>query len=204
MIDDTEKATRPSARLRRFMLAERGKVMTVGGLLHAFGARAPGVLLMILGVFLIIPKAGLPVGAFAAAGIALIAIQLFMNKGGLAVPAQFAARELPRKTTRRVLLFSFRRFRWLEKYLKPRMGNFTSRAMQPLLGVVILLLAAVIALPIPFGDMIPGVAVLLIGAGLVIGDGVAIIVGLGASVLGIAVIFGLASALFFGGKAIIG
>jgi hypothetical protein len=203
-MSDPDHKVRPSARLRQFMLARRGKVMTVGGLLHAFGARAPGVLLMLLGVLLIVPKAGLPVGFIVAAGIALVAVQMLMGKTGFQVPERVAARELPPKAARRILLFSFRRFRWLEKHLKPRMGRFTSASMKPLLAIVMLLLAAVVVLPIPFGDMLPGVAILMIGAGLVLGDGMAIIVGLGASVLGVGVILGLASLVFFGGKAIIG
>lgn len=178
--------------------------MTVGGLLQAFGARAPGVLLMLLGVLLIIPKAGLPVGFVVAAGIALVAVQMLMGKIGFHVPEKIASRTLPPKAARRLLLFSFRRFRWLERHLKPRMSRFTDASMKPLLAVVMLLLAAVIVLPIPFADMLPGVAILLIGAGLVLGDGMAIIVGLGASVLGVGVMLGLASLVFFGGKAIFG
>ncbi len=201
---DSNEHLPPSARLRRFMLARRGKSLTVGGVLQAFGAKAPGVLLMLLGVLLIIPKAGLPVGVLVAAGMALVAAQMLMGKSHLPVSEALAARELPPRATRRVLLFSFRRFRWLERHLKPRLDHMTGTAMKPLLAVVILLLAAVIALPVPFGDILPGFAILLIGGGLVLGDGMAVIVGLGASVLGIGVMLGLASLLFFGGKAIIG
>jgi hypothetical protein len=201
---NSARPERPSVRLRKFMLAQRGKTLTVGGLIQAFGAKAPGVLLMILGIFLIIPKAGLPVGVIVSAGIVLVAAQMLLGRTHLPMPTQISERVLPNKHTRRLLLFSFRRFRWLEKHLKPRMNNFTGASMRPLLAIVMLLLAAVIALPIPFADIIPGVAVLLIGAGLVIGDGIAIIVGLGASVLGVSVVLGLASALFFGGKAIFG
>lgn len=194
----------PSARLRRLLLARRGKSLTVGGVLLAFGTKAPGVLLMLLGVLLIIPKAGIPVGALVAVAVALVAVQMLMGKAHLPVSDAWAARELPPKATRRVLLFSFRRFRWLERHLKPRLDHVTSAAMRPLLAVVILLLAAVIALPVPFGDILPGFALLLIGGGLVLGDGIAVLVGLGASVLGIGVMLGLASLLFFGGKAILG
>jgi hypothetical protein len=78
------------------------------------------------------------------------------------------------------------------------------RSVRPMLACAMLLLAAVIVLPVPFGDILSGAAILLIGAGLVLGDGMAVIVGHGASVLGIGVMIGLASLIFFGGKAITG
>ena len=73
----------------------------------------------------------------------------------------------------------------LERGVRPRWRWTTSPAAKRFLGFFILLMAAIIALPIPFTNMPCAIAIFMIGLGLAERDGTLIALGL---VLGIALI----------------
>ena len=63
------------------------------------------------------------------------------------------------------------------------------------LGLVVLIMAVLIALPIPFGNTLPGLAILALALGLAQRDGLAIAGG-----LGIALVAGMVSMALIGGS----
>ena len=71
--------------------------------------------------------------------------------------------------------------------------------MRPLLGLVIFAMAILIALPIPFGNMLPGIAVLITALGIAQRDSLAIGAGLLVAILAVA----MSAALLVGGWALI-
>jgi hypothetical protein len=64
------------------------------------------------------------------------------------------------------------------------------RAVRPL-GIVVLIMAVLVALPIPFGNLVPGLAVFLIALGLAQRDGAAVAAGLSLALLACVVSAGL-------------
>ncbi len=87
----------------------------------------------------------------------------------------------------------------IERYLKPRWGALTGPLAERLLGLVFLGLAAIVSLPIPFGNQPPAVAMAVVALGLTARDGLFVVVG---CVLGI-VATALASFIVLGGVAVI-
>ncbi|MGL5805361.1 MAG: exopolysaccharide biosynthesis protein, partial [Xenococcaceae cyanobacterium] len=75
----------------------------------------------------------------------------------------------------------------VEHLIRPRWEFMISPAIERLLGVIIFILAIVITLPIPFGNFLPAIVVVLISLGILEKDGMAIAIG----ILGSFVIFGL-------------
>src|SRR3546814_11677546 len=57
------------------------------------------------------------------------------------------------------------------------------------LGIVCLALAVIITLPIPFANMLPGLAVTALALGLIERDGLAVLIGLALSVVSLAFVF---------------
>ena len=57
------------------------------------------------------------------------------------------------------------------------MSALTGKASEILMGVACVLLALMMALPIPFGDMLPGLALVFFALGIMQKDGVAILIG---------------------------
>lgn len=70
----------------------------------------------------------------------------------------------------------------LERLTRPRLGALIRPSVVRLLGLVVLLNAVLIILPIPLGNTLPAVAVMTMALGLIARDGVAVAAGLVLSV----------------------
>jgi len=88
---------------------------------------------------------------------------------------------------------------WLEraeKLLKPRASVLALPPMEYFVGLVCLLLAVVLVLPIPLGNVLPALAISLMALGLLERDGVWISAGLIMAVVSMVVVSGVVFALF--------
>jgi hypothetical protein len=93
---------------------------------------------------------------------------------------------------------------WLaraERLLRPRWSLLVSHGAERVLGAICLVLAAVLALPIPFGNMLPAFAICLIALGILERDGVWVAVGtavgFGALLLVAGVVYALVKSAIF-------
>jgi hypothetical protein len=87
----------------------------------------------------------------------------------------------------------------VERVMRPRWPLLSSYVAERVLGVVFAGLAAIVSMPIPFGNQPPAVASAFISIGLMERDGLYIVIGLGVAVIAVA----LAGAVVFGGAAAI-
>jgi Uncharacterized ABC-type transport system, permease components len=76
----------------------------------------------------------------------------------------------------------------LERHLRPRLPGLTRPPAERLLGLAVMVLAAVLALPIVFGNQPPAFAIALIALGLIEKDGAFVAAGLAAGVVAIAIV----------------
>jgi hypothetical protein len=83
-----------------------------------------------------------------------------------------------------------------ERYWHPRLGQLTNSTAQQLVGVLMVILALAVLLPIPFGNMLPSLAIIFFALGLMEEDGVWIIAGSVTMAIGILVFSTLLWALF--------
>jgi hypothetical protein len=65
--------------------------------------------------------------------------------------------------------------RRIENRLRPRASLLVSGRSKPPLALVMALMGVLIALLIPFGNTLPGLSVIVMGLGLAIGDGLAVL-----------------------------
>lgn len=65
----------------------------------------------------------------------------------------------------------------IERLTRPRLALLTGDIADSLTGLVCVMLALIMALPIPFGDALPGIALVLFALGMMQRDGVAILLG---------------------------
>jgi hypothetical protein len=95
-----------------------------------------------------------------------------------------------------------------EKLLRPRLTVMSAKLVERLLGLVLLLLSIIVALPIPFANQPPAIAQGLISLGLIERDGVVILIGLGvamvATAIAVAVGGGILAGIYFAAKAVLG
>ncbi|MQY47977.1 exopolysaccharide biosynthesis protein [Rhizobiales bacterium RZME27] len=82
-----------------------------------------------------------------------------------------------------------------ERMLKPRLQAFATPLAERLLGGLCLILALVLALPIPLGNMLPALALCIIAFGILEKDGVWTIAGTATGVVSLGVVAGVVYAM---------
>src|SRR6185295_11625345 len=157
--------------------------ITVGDILDALDARAFGLATLIFSLPSIVP---MPPGVPTVVGIALLIVsfQMVIGRHELWLPGFLAKRSFPRKSLVSALEKLVPRLEAVEKIAKPRMTFLTGRAGTVAIGIVVLIMAIVLILPLPpGGNFPPALACAVLGMGLAERDGVIVLVGIIGSVL---------------------
>ncbi|MET3650600.1 hypothetical protein ABIC75_000302 [Dyella japonica] len=119
--------------------------------------------------------------------MALVAAQLVMGRTRPWLPAALRNRQLGRSSAALVLR-AIPVLQRLEKVVHPRAGWPTPAWMRVPVGTACFLLAIIVALPIPFGNMLPGLAVVLFSLGMMEKDGKALWLALAVAIAGLVLI----------------
>lgn len=172
--------------------------VSIGDLLGALGDRALGALLFVFAFPNVLP---MPPGTSTLLGTPLLflAVQLLLGRRPW-LPAVVAQRSMTRGDFSSLVT---RIVPWLsraERLLRPRLSGLARRPMEYGIGLVCLVLAVVLVLPIPLGNIFPGIAISLLALGILERDGLWVLGGLVMSVFSMAVVSGV---LYGMGQAVI-
>lgn len=152
--------------------------VSFGELLHHLGQSGFGLALIALALPAMIPIPG-PFGMATGSCLVLIAFQMLLGWQRLTLPRFLADRHLTANGVTAVIMRALPWVKRLETLVREgRWRSLTGRSSHVLVGLPVLLLAVVLALPIPFGNVGPVVSLLVIGLSLVARDGLALMVGL--------------------------
>jgi hypothetical protein len=160
----------------RLLGEEPGERVSFESLVSTFEDRAFGALMFIFAAPNIIP---LPPGTSVVLGLPLLLIsaQLAIGRRTLWLPRSVAARTIARSDFKRLIGKLLPFLRRVERIMAPRLDFFFGVVGDRLIGVACFLLALVLFLPIPFGNMLPGLAVALFALALLQRDGIAALAG---------------------------
>lgn len=167
--------------LRRILEDTEGRTVTLGEIRSALGSHTQGPLLVLLGLLTISPIGAIP-GASITLGsaVALVSIQMLIFRRGVWLPGVLAQREVGRERLERAVAKMRPWASWVERWLRPRLEPLTGSIANACVAVLCILLGASmwpLAL-VPFGVSPVGLAITLLGVGLITGDGVVVAVGL--------------------------
>lgn len=163
--------------------------IAVRDLIDALGERALGALLFLFAVPNVLP---VPPGTSAVLGLPLVvlAAQLMLGRRPW-LPAVLAGRSISQAdfaaTVQRILPWVQRG----ERLLRPRLAWLVQPPLEYAIGAVCLVLAIVLTLPVPLGNVLPAVAISLLALALVERDGLCMLAGLGVALLAGAVVSGV-------------
>lgn len=185
-----------SEMLQNLLQQHSGETIRLGELLHRLGSRAfgPTLLICALPEALPLPIAG--VSAIIGTPLIIFSAQLLLGYSSPWLPKWLANRAFKRKDFEKIVRQILRRLKRFERVIRPRWEFATTPIVERLLGLLFLMLAFVIILPIPFGNMLPAIAIVVISLGLIEGDGVLIVGGTIASLIILAVMTGAIITLF--------
>jgi len=165
----------------------------------SLGDRGLGVLMAIFAVPNIFP-APIPFGnVLFGIPVIILAVHLMLGWPRLVLPKTIAQRSIGAGMLKSITPQLAGMLARIEPLLKPRLPAVSTPAAERIIGLICVVLSILSALPIPFGHMVPALALMVIGLGLIEHDGAAILLGAALGLAGLLVfglvVFGLASGL---------
>jgi hypothetical protein len=152
----------------------------------ALGDRGYGLLIFILALPNVLPLYIPGLSAVFGVPLGLIALQMMVGLPRPWLPQALLRRQIRRQefatVTQRILPWLMR----LERILKPRLPALTSPWAERAIGLFALMLAVMLALPIPLTGIPLGAALALMGIGLLERDGFVLMAGVAAGILAVA------------------
>ncbi len=171
-------------RLRRAAVSLRDERVSLAELAAAHGAAAQGSLLVMLATVCLLPLAGVAT----VLGVGLLGLSLAMWRGldGAPLPHRVAGLCLPRIHARRLLGLSARLHELAGRGLRERLPVLVRGAHGRIVAPAVAAMALLIVLPIPFGNVLPALALIALGLGQLFRDGAAVAVAAGLATLALA------------------
>lgn len=150
--------------------------ISIGDIVTRLEGRAHTTLLVLFALPNVLPA--IP-GTSAITGMPLVYLALQLSLGQKPwLPGFIANRSFSRPGLAAVLDQAKPWLERSERFLHPRLGALTRGRMERVIGVLMLILACAVVLPIPFGNMIPALGIIFFSLGLMEEDGLWIIAGL--------------------------
>jgi hypothetical protein len=157
-----------------------GERISIQNLMNALGERSWGFALLLFGLLsaiAIIPG----LATITSIPLLFFGLQMFAGYRTPWLPAFIADRELTRADLENVLVRGKPVMRWIERICRPRLTFLVGGAGDRLLGLLVFVLALVIALPGPGTNFPPGMAIVFMSIAIIERDGLLLLAGLVAS-----------------------
>ena len=149
--------------------------VSVATLADAHGPALHGSLLLLMAVPSLLPVPG--AGTVMGLGIAALALAMLQGRDEAPLPRRVAELEMSQRWARRVLGLMATLYGWAECCSRERLGHLAPDRPGVWLALVLAVMALILVLPIPFGNILPALAVAVIGLGLVFRDGLVVMLG---------------------------
>lgn len=169
-------ATHALSSILRSLMDSPGETLTVGEVMDRFDSRAFGATLFTFSAPNLLP---MPPGASTVLGapLLLIAPQVAVGRQTPWIPESVRRRVISRKALTAAFSRLMGPLQRIERVSRPRMPWLFGRKGEHAAGIVCSLLALVLILPIPFGNMLPAAAIAALSLSLVLRDGVIALAG---------------------------
>jgi hypothetical protein len=186
-------------RLRAAADALTGERVPLSHLAAVHGPAAQGTLLVLLAAPCLLPMPG--VGSVLGIGLALLALTMWRGQQATGLPKRVADVHLSDAWARRVLGLLADFYGLAGRWARSRLTGIAEPGPRSWIAAKAGLMAVLIVLPIPFGNVLPALALMLLGLGLVFRDGAAVL--LSAAIATTAVLYtgGLGMAAWLWGMA---
>lgn len=144
--------------------------------------RSFGLTLFLLALLAFVPGAA----TVSSVLIAWPAIQMMLGREAAAFPSVVARREVLWDKLARTIRFVAPKLEWVERLIRPRWPT-PFQSTKRLTGLAMLLLGLTMILPVPFGQLLPALVVMMLALAYLEKDGVCLTVALIAALVSIAV-----------------
>lgn len=168
-----------TARLREMLeLAREKGSLSIGEALETMGRTSIAFTILFLAIPALTPIPG-PFGMVFGTALALVSLQIVAGGRKVWLPAVIRNRQVSPTALDLVVRHAVPVIARVEKVVRAgRLKVLTGPRVQVLLGIPVFLLAVVIALPIPFGNILPVFSLVVLAVALMERDGLVTLIGL--------------------------
>lgn len=175
---------------------ERGS-LSLGEVIATMGPAGMAFAILVLALPALTPVPG-PIGLIFGAALAVVAAQIAIGRTSVWLPEFLKHRRLSSKMLELIVKHTAPHVYRVERFVRvDRMKFLTGQSAQILVGLPVLMMAVAIALPIPLGNFLPVISLVVLAIGLMEKDGLITLVGLTLSIFAASVtvflIYGAAS-----------
>lgn len=171
--------------------------ISLGEMIHAFGARGYGILMILFSLPNLLPiyiPGWSPIFGFP---LAIVCLQLALGLPEPKLPRVLTDRSMRREDFALIVEKSSPWIRRIERYVRPRPSILTGWKAERLVGAYGVFLACLVIVPLPFTNGPPSLAVAIMAMGLLEEDSRAIVVGALVGVFATALAFAIIGGLFW-------
>lgn len=170
---------------------------TIGNMTVDMGELAFGLCMLIFALPNVVPFPMPGVSTLTAIPMLYFSVQLMMGRKVVWLPKVVSQRELKGERFKRMIEYVIPWVARFEKYFKPRVDTLASRRARCVAGGIITLLALLIALPVPFGNLVPAIAICILCLAIIEHDGLLMVIGWFATVIALIFLYVLFSMYFW-------
>jgi hypothetical protein len=194
-----KRRVRTSRILRKIADDRTNERISVRYLLDTLGDRAIGALMLVFAFPNVMPT---PPGTSAILGAPLVFLAAQLTFGMKPwLPALIADRSMARADFAAIINKAHPWLTWAERLLKMRLSFLSEPPFEYFVGLLCLILAVVLLLPVPLGNMLPALTICIFSFGILGRDGVWTLAGIAAFVVSMViaggVIYGMVKAAFY-------
>ncbi len=180
------------------LASQEGERLTVGDIVAVLRDRAFALLVVLLGLPNCLPMPP-PIPLICGLLLLLVAVQIAAGMSAPWLPRMLLGRSIALSDVRRAVTRAVPILQRLERWSRPRVSVFETALGMRGMGIALLALALALIVAAPIVGQIPlGLAVCLVGLGLVERDGLVVIGGLVIGLFGVAINAGFAYAVIAG------
>jgi hypothetical protein len=180
------------------LASQEGERLTVADIVAVLRDRAFALLVVLLGLPNCLPMPP-PIPLVCGLLLLLVAIQIAAGMSAPWLPRRLLGQSIRQADVQRAVTRAVPVLKRLERWSRPRLSVFETAIGMRGMGVALLALALALIVAAPLIGQIPlGLAVCLVGLGLVERDGILVLAGLGIGLFGVAINAGFAYAVIAG------
>jgi hypothetical protein len=180
------------------LAAQENDRLTVGDIVAVLRDRAFALLIVILGLPNCLPMPP-PIPLVCGLLLLMVAVQITAGMAAPWLPRTLLRRSVARSDVERAANRAVPLLRRLERWSRPRMRLFETALGMRVVGLILLTLSLALIVAAPLVGQIPlGIAICLVGLGLVERDGLVVVIGLGIGVVGVMLNAGFVYAIVSG------
>lgn len=158
--------------------------ITLGALAQAHGPALPGSLLVLVSAPCALPIPG--VGNVLGVTMMVMALAMWRGQDWAVLPSRVARLEISARAARWVLLLLAHVYRLAGRWSRERLCRLTVLQRRTWVAPMLALMGVVIFLPLPFGNVLPALAIVVLGVGMAFRDGLAVVSSVGMALMSVA------------------